>query len=49
MTRNFADKAALLVEIHSLEIRLVAGEDLVGFGDNPDLQRSQQSAHVQCP
>jgi len=39
MARDFADKAALLVEIHPLEIRLIAGEDLVGFGDHPDLQR----------
>lgn len=39
MTRDLADETALLVEVHSLEIRVIAGEDLAGFWDNPDLER----------
>lgn len=37
MPRDLADEAALFVEIHSLEVRFVASEDLIGFGDHPDL------------
>lgn len=38
MASNFADKSALLVEIHALEVGLVFGEDLIGLWDDPDLQ-----------
>jgi len=37
MTGNFTDESALFVEVHSMEVGLVAGEDLVGLRDNPDL------------
>lgn len=38
MPGDLAQKPPLLIEIHSLEIRLVVGEDLVGLRNNPNLQ-----------
>jgi hypothetical protein len=37
MTRDFANESSLFVEVHSLKIRLILGEDFVGLRDNPDL------------
>lgn len=37
MTRDLADESALLVKVHSLEVRVIAREDLAGLWDNPDL------------
>lgn len=42
MTRNLADEPPLLVEVHPLKIRLIAGKDLIGFWDYPDLHHSCQ-------
>lgn len=37
MSRDLADETALFIKVHSLKVRVVAGENLVGFRDNPDL------------
>lgn len=37
MTRDLTDETALLVKVHPLKVRVIAGEDLIGFGNNPDL------------
>lgn len=38
MPGDLAYKSPLLIEIHALEIRLVVGEDLVGLGNDPNLE-----------
>lgn len=38
MAGDLADESALFIEVHPLKVRLVAGEDLVGLRDNPDLE-----------
>jgi hypothetical protein len=38
MTRDLAYESALLVEVHSLEVRVIACKDLAGLWDNPDLE-----------
>jgi hypothetical protein len=40
---DLADESALLVEIHSLEVGLVCGEDLVGLWNDPNLKEEQRS------
>lgn len=42
MAGNLTDESALFVEVHSLKVRLVAGEDLIGLRDNPDLKRGKR-------
>jgi hypothetical protein len=37
MTSDLTDESALFVEIHSLKVMLVGGEDLIGFWDYPNL------------
>jgi hypothetical protein len=37
MAGDFTDKPPLLVEIHPLQVGLIAGEDLIGLWYNPDL------------
>ena len=44
MTCDLADESALLVEVHSVKIRLVASEDLIGLWDDPDLEGRKMSA-----
>jgi hypothetical protein len=38
MAGDLTDKSALFIEVHSLKVGFVCGEDLVGLWDNPDLQ-----------
>lgn len=38
MPGDLAYKPSLFIEVHSLEIRLVVGKDLVGLGNDPNLQ-----------
>lgn len=46
MACDLADESALFVEVHSVKVRLVASEDLIGLWDNPDLEgrKSQREA-----
>lgn len=37
MARDLTDESALLVKVHPVEVRVIAGEDLIGFWDDPDL------------
>lgn len=38
MSSDFTNEPALFVEIHSLKVVLIAGEDLIGLWNNPDLK-----------
>ena len=44
MACDLADESALLVEVHSVKVRLVASEDLIGLWDDPDLEGRKMSA-----
>lgn len=48
MARNLTDKAALFVEIHPGEVRLIAREDLAGLWDDPDLGRNVNRRILLC-
>lgn len=48
MAGDLADESALFVEVHSLKVRLVAGEDLIGLRDNPDLERGKRISGKVC-
>jgi hypothetical protein len=48
MAGDLADESALFVEIHSLKVRLVAGEDLIGLWDNPDLEGRKRVSGKVC-
>jgi hypothetical protein len=39
MACDLANESTLLVEVHTLKIWVIAGEDLTGLWDNPDLGR----------
>jgi hypothetical protein len=41
MTCDFTDETTLFVEVHSLEVGFVGGEDLIGLWDNPDLKERE--------
>lgn len=46
MTRDLAYESTLLVEVHPLQVRLVAGKDLVGLGYDPNLEGASVRALV---
>ena len=48
MAGDLADKSTLLIEIHSLEVRLVTGKDLIGLWDNPDLEGRKRVSRKGC-
>lgn len=37
MTGYFTNEPTLFIEVHALEVRLIAHEDLAGLWDDPDL------------
>jgi hypothetical protein len=48
MAGDLADESALFVEVHSLEVRFIAGEDLIGLRDDPDLERRKRVSGKVC-
>lgn len=48
MAGDLTNESPLFVEVHSLKVRLVAGEDLIGLWDNPDLKGRKRVSGEVC-